>query len=133
MKNSKVLKSILFLSGILLLGIGGVITFIPIEFNASNGVDLGANISVLSDIRAASMVLLIGGLLILLGIFIPKLTFTSSIIAVLLLLGYGFGRALSMGLDGMPADALFKATIVEFVLGFANLFLLFKYKEDEIK
>jgi len=75
-------------------------------------------------------VLLFGGLLIILGVFIPKLTFTSAIIAVLLLLGYGIGRAFSIGLDGMPGHALLIATIFEFVLGFANLFALFKYKED---
>lgn len=130
MKDSKVLKIILFLSGLLLLGTGIALTFIPVEFNASNGVDLGGNISVLSDIRAAATVLLLGGLLIIIGVFIPKLTFTSSVIAVLLLLGYGFGRALSLGLDGMPAHALLIATIFEFVLGFANLFAFFKYKED---
>lgn len=130
MKNSKVLKTILFLSGLLLSFTGAALTFIPVEFNSSNGVDLGGNISVLSDIRAAASVLLLGGGLIFLGVFIPKLTFTSSILAVLLLLGYGFGRALSMGLDGMPAEALLMATISEFVLGFANLFAFFKYQED---
>lgn len=130
MKDSKVLKIILFLSGLLLLGTGIALTFIPVEFNASNGVDLGGNVSVLSDIRAAATVLLFGGILILLGVFIPKLTFTSSVIAMLLLLGYGFGRALSLGLDGMPAQALVIATGFEFVLGFANLFAFFKYRED---
>lgn len=50
MKNSKVLRMVLFISGLIATGIGGEILFLPAAFHATNGIDLGGNSSLLSEV-----------------------------------------------------------------------------------
>ncbi len=128
MKNSKPLKIILFISGLLLIVIGSAILFIPIDFSARNGIELSGNISLLNDTRAAGASLLASGLVILLGAFIQKLTYASVIISIIAYLSYGFGRLLSMVVDGVPAEGLIKATVVEIIIGFMSVFALYKFR-----
>ena len=123
MKNSKVLKIFLIISGLLLTFIGGSTLFMPVEIKASSGIDLAGNISILNDIRASAALILSLAILLLLGAFNKKLTYTSSLISFLLFLSLGLGRALSMLLDGMPVDAMVKATGLEFVLGIVGAIL----------
>ena len=131
MKNSKVLKGYLFLSGLMLTGLGVMILFNPVEFKMSGGVDIGTDVNVVNDVRAGGALLLGSGLTILLGIFISALTFTSNVIAILVFLSYGIGRAISIVSDGMPVDSLFKATIAEFVIAGLGIFMLMKYRNSE--
>ena len=46
----------------------------------------------------------------------------------LFFLAYGFGRLLSLVLDGMPAPGLFYAMIGELVMGFLAVIVLAKMK-----
>lgn len=131
MKHSTVLKTILFLSGLIVTGIGGVILLTPVAYFASNGIDLGGNITLLNEVRAPGGALLASGLLIVTGVFVPKLTFTSAVIATLVYLSYGISRMLSIAIDGMPADALVTATIVEIVIGLVALFAVVTYRNSE--
>ena len=128
MKNSKPLKIILFISGLLLAVIGSAILFAPIGFSARNGIELGKNISLLNDTRAAGAGLLISGLVILLGAFIQQLSFTSIIISIIAHLSYGFGRLISIVIDGVPTEGLIKATVVEMIIGFISVFALYKFR-----
>jgi len=130
MKNSKVLKTILFISGLIAVGVGGGILFMPVAFHATTGIDLGANASLLSEVRAPGGALLTSGILIMLGAFIKKLTFTATLVSALFYLSYGLSRILSMLLDGMPADELVQATILEMIIGLLCLFALVKYRES---
>ncbi len=131
MKKSRALNVILLLSGILLVGIGFATTFMPIEFSARNEIDLGGNIGLLNDTRAAGAGLLGAGIIIMLGAFIRKLAFTSLVVSILIYLSYAFGRIVGIVADGMPVDGLVKATAVEVVLGLVGVFALIKFKEDE--
>lgn len=131
MKNSKVLKVILFLSGILLLIIGSAMLFIPVEFSARNGIEVGDNVSLLNDIRAAGAGLLASGLVIFLGVFIQKLAFTSTVVIIMAYGSYGLGRVISMGIDGMPIEGLVKATVVELIIALVGVFALSKYRNKE--
>ena len=131
MENSKLLKIILFISGLLLLIIGSAILFAPIAFSARNGIDLGGNINLLNDTRAAGASLLVSGLVILLGAFIQKLTYTSVIIAIIAYLSYAIGRLISILMDGMPTEGIIKATVVEIVIGLVSVFAFYKYKNKK--
>lgn len=129
MKNSKVLKTILFISGLILTGTGGAILFMPVAFYAINGIELAGNISLLNEIRAPGSALLVSGLLIMSGAFVAKLTFTSAVVSTLVYLSYGLSRILSMAIDGMPAEGLVQAAFLEIVIGLVCVFALAKYRD----
>ena len=129
MKKSKVLKTVLFVSGTILI-LGGSYTLIsPSGFYEMNGADLTDDVNILNFARATGGLLLACGVLIMLGLFIKKLTFISSLLATLVFLSYGIGRATSIIVDGMPSGELVQGTTIEFVVGFAALFALLKYRE----
>jgi hypothetical protein len=71
-----------------------------------------------------SSVMMFGGIVIMLGIFIPKLIIISHSIAILLFLGYAFGRVLSIILDGKPNKLILQGLVSELVLGALNIFCL---------
>lgn len=127
MKNSIVLKIILFISGLIAIGIGGTILTMPVAFYATNGINLEGNINLLNEIRASGGALLASGILIILGAFITKLTFTSTVISTLLYLSYGLSRILSIVLDGMPSEGLVQAVILELIIGLFCIVAFVKY------
>lgn len=129
MKHSRVLKSILLLSGFIAAGIGGAILFIPETFHALNGIELAGQVNLLSEVRAPGGALLVCGLLIMSGAFFPGLAFTSAVLSALLYLSYGLARVLSMSFDGIPAEGLVQATVLELTIGFLCLFALLKYRQ----
>ena len=131
MKNSNVVKTILFISGLILVGIGAATLFAPVAFLGTSGIDLGGQINLLSEIRAAGGALLASGIVIMLGVFVAKLTFTSTVISILVYLSYGIARILSMAIDGMPAQELMAATALEIIIGLAGVFALLKYRENK--
>ena len=117
MRNSKALKVYLIISGLLLTFIGGATLLMPVQMKMSAGIDVAGNISVLNDIRAASALLFVVAMITILGVFLKKMTYTSSLISFLTFLALGLGRLISIAVDGDPVDGLMKATILEFVLG----------------
>ncbi|OJJ14629.1 hypothetical protein BKI52_42125 [marine bacterium AO1-C] len=130
MKNSKVLKGFLILSGLLLTFIGGATLFMPVAMKASAGINIAGNISVINDTRASSALLMVAALLIISGAFSRKLAFTSSLLSVIIFLSIGIGRIISIISDGMPVDGLVKATGLELVLGVTGA-ILFKVYQDK--
>lgn len=129
MKNSKVLKAYLIVSGLLLTFIGGSTLAIPVQMKGSAGIDIAGNVSVINDVRAASALILAIALITIAGAFIKKLTYTSSLVSFILFLSLGIGRAISLVVDGMPVDGLVKATGLEFVLGILGAILFQKFQE----
>jgi len=130
MQNSKVLMTILLVSGLIAAGVGGAILFVPATFYALSGIELGGNISLLNEVRAPGGALLACGVLIVLGAFVSRLTFTSAVLSTLLFLSYGLARVLSMAVDGMPDIGLVQATGLELVIGLACVFALRRYREN---
>ena len=97
----------------------------PIKTYLKNsGIKLENEVNVLSEARGVSSVMLFSGIIILLGTIVPELTITSFIVAILILLGFAFGRSLSIALDGKPNKLLIQGLITEIVLGAANIFCL---------
>ena len=131
MQNSKVLKVILFICGALILIPGLIALFNPVGFTARNGVDIIGNISMLNDYRGMGGMLLGSGIIILLGVLHHRMAFTSTVVAIVMFLTLALGRFVSIILDGMPADGLFKATVVEAILGFVAIFAMIKFREKE--
>ena len=115
----------LSISGLLLL-YGGTSRIInPIRnYLKNSGIKLENEVNVLSEARGVSSVMLFGGIIILLGTIVPKLTITSFVVATLILLGFAIGRSLSIALDGKPNKLLIQGLISEIVLGAANVFCL---------
>ena len=116
---------ILSVSGLLLLFVGAMRLSNPIKTYLKNsGIKLENDVDLLNEMRGVRAVMLMGGILILLGTFIAQFTFTSFVVAVLILLGFAIGRLLSIGLDGKPNKLIVQGLISELVLGAANIFCL---------
>ncbi len=131
MKISKSVKALLLLSGAIGAGIGAAILLIPVAFHATTGIELGGNISLLNEVRAPGGALLALGVLVMLGAFASRLTFTSLVVASLLYLSYGAARVLSMVVDGMPASELVLVAGLEIVIGLACVFALLKHQKSD--
>ena len=128
MNHTKVLRIILFLAGLVFFAPGIGLTFFPESFTASTGVDFGGQASLLNQIRALGGIIFGCGIVIMLGALYPSMAFTSTVVASVAYLSLGIGRAISIALDGMPADGLVGGTIFEFVVGLAAIYALVKYR-----
>ncbi len=129
MKNSKVVKSYLVVAGIVGILVGGANLIMPIAFNASSGIDLKDNLNLINEMRATGGGLLASSLVIFLGAFIGRLRFSSVFLSVMIYLGYGLGRCLSMLLDGMPSEEMTQIVMFELLVGVVGLYVFMKYKE----
>ncbi|MCH9681641.1 MAG: DUF4345 domain-containing protein [Deltaproteobacteria bacterium] len=116
--------AILVVSGLVAVGVGAALLFDPVGFEASAGVELPTNASILSEMRASGGALLAGGVLVTAGAFVRRLTFSATLVATVLYLAYGSARALGILADGMPADGLVVAMVVEIAIGAACLGML---------
>ena len=115
----------LAISGLLLLTVGTLRLSNPIKnYLKNSGIKLANDVDLINEMRGVSAVMLFGGIIILLGTFIPSLTITSFVVASLILLGFAIGRLLSISLDGKPNKQIVQGLISELVLGAANIFCL---------
>ena len=130
MENSKVLKTILFLLSIPLLVLGGWRLLMPIEFHAFSGIILGSEVGLLSEARGAGGFIFASGIVIMSGVFSARMRFTSTLLAALLFLSFGFARLLGIAIDGMPGEMLIQGIIGEFVMGSIALVAFLKYRNS---
>lgn len=115
----------LSISGLLLLTVGTLRLSNPIKnYSKNSGIELENEINLLNEVRGVSALMLIGGITILLGTIVTKLTFTSHAIAILIFLGFAVGRLISIGQDGKPNKLIIQGLISELVLGALNVFCL---------
>jgi len=115
----------LSLSGLLLLFVGAMRLSNPIKTYLKNsGIKIENEVNLLNEVRGISSVQLFGGIIILLGIIVPKLTIISFAVATLIFLGFAIGRLLSIAIDGKPNKLIIQGLIFELVLGSANIFCL---------
>ena len=66
MDNLRILITLLFVSGLIAMGVGAAILFVPETFHANNGIELGDSIRLLNEVRASGWALLAIGALIML-------------------------------------------------------------------
>ena len=129
MKNSKVLKAILIILGLFLIVFGSFRLINPVSSLDGLGVELDGTVGPLSEARGSGGVLLGFGLLFLIGAFRKRLTYTSTLAAVVLFFGFGMGRLISVVFDGNPGSAMLGGMASEFIFGFLALFALIKYQD----
>jgi len=129
MKNSKVLKAILILLSVPLIVLGLWRLLDPIGFFEFSGLLLSADAGLLSEARGTGGAVVAFGFLILLGAFKKNLSYTSTITAMILFLGFGIARVIGVVVDGNPGGMIFQGIIGEFVMGLLALFALIKYRE----
>jgi len=129
MRTSKVLKAILIVLGLLLIGIGLWRLFDPIGFFQNSGITLDNQAGLLSEARATGGAVVGFGIVVLLGAFNQRLSYTSTITALVVFLGFGIARLIGFSLDGNPGEGVIQGIIIEFVLGLLAVFALFKYRE----
>lgn len=129
MINSKTVKAILLISGIIATVIGGAILAVPTAFYATYGIEPGANVNLLNEMRASGGGLLASGILILSGVFVARMSFTSLVVSTLLYLSYGLSRVLSMVMDGVPIEGLVQSAVLEIIIGLVCVFALVKYSD----
>lgn len=123
----KISLNVLFLSisGLLLLIIGSTILLMPQSFYASDGVLLGNNPSLLSEVRASGGMLTGGALVIFAGIFRPTLRSLAMTLSVLIYGSFGLARLLSLTIDGMPSNNLLVAIVVELTVAAIGITMLY--------
>ena len=131
MKNSKILKLYLIVSGLLLTVIGSLTTFNPINIKASEGIEIAGNASALNDVRSFGTLLLATAIFLIIGAFKNPIRKSAAISAPLLFLSLGIGRVLSILIDGMPSDGIVKATGLEIILGLVGLIIFLVYREKQ--
>ena len=123
-KLAKTQNAVLFVAGGLLTLVGSFILAAPVDFYASNNIDLGANVSLLNELKAPAGLLLAAGLFILGAIFVRSIAQTATSLAALIYLSYAGSRFVSMAFDGVPAAGLVQAAALEGIVGLACLALL---------
>ena len=117
---------VLSLSGLLLLSIGALRISNPIgNYSKNSGIKIENEVNLLNEVRGTSAVMLFGGATILSGTTIPQMTFASHVVAILIFLGFAFGRLVSIRLDGRPNKLIIQGLIFELVFGSLNVVGLF--------
>ncbi|HAP61994.1 MAG TPA: hypothetical protein DCR93_21670, partial [Cytophagales bacterium] len=86
-------------------------------FEASAGISLTQEPSLLSEIRGMGGVILLAGIIAIAGLLLPKMRWTALFITSFYLLGYGLARLVSVFLDGLPSQTLVMAMSFEIVIG----------------
>ena len=71
-KLAKTQKTLLLVAGALLIMISIFILASPTDFYASNNIELGANVSLLNELKAPAGFLLAAGLFMISAIFVPS-------------------------------------------------------------
>ncbi len=128
MKSTLGVKILLFVTGIIGVGIGAAILLAPVAFHATSGITVVGDESLMSEMRAAGGALFACGTVVLLGAFVNRLMFTALVLSTILFLSYGASRLLSMVMDGLPSSSLVAITLFELSIGLVCVFALVKSK-----
>jgi len=123
-KLVKTQKVILLLAGALLILVGSFILASPAEFYAANDIALGANVSLLNELKAPAGMLLAAGTFMIGAVFVRGLADTATRLAALVFLSYAASRFVSMAFDGLPAAGLVQAAALEAAVGLTCLAIL---------
>ncbi len=89
-----------------------------------HGDDVLTDADMLSEMRGAGTFTLFSGLVILAGIAFPELRPTSSVVGIVMFLGYAIGRSVSMGIDGKPGKDTVTGLAMEAVFSVLHIVCL---------
>ncbi|MEL7029423.1 MAG: DUF4345 domain-containing protein [Pseudomonadota bacterium] len=119
-----VTRTVIGLSGLMALAIGGSILFDPHTFFAHNGVALGDDPNLLSEIRAPGGVLIAAGLIMIAGAAVRALLRSALVTGAVVFGVYGVSRLVSLGIDGAPSSSLMTAMAIELLVAAYAVFAL---------
>lgn len=125
--NNRLAKTqlvLLLVSGAPLLLVGTSIIISPTDFYAANNIQLGANASLLNELKAPAGLLVAAGMFMIIAIFVRSKSKVALRLASLIYLSYAATRCLSMVIDGVPASGLIMATALEATIGLTCLLVL---------
>ncbi len=105
----------LAIAGLLVVYIGLEILFKPIAFYASYQIALPENISLLNELRANGSYLVASGIILITGVFVRSMQFTSLILGTVLFSSFALTRMTSVVFDGIPSVSLMYAMGLEFI------------------
>lgn len=114
----------LLASGVIAILIGTFILFAPHAFFATNHVALGTDPNLMSEIRAPSGLLLASGAALIWCAVSAGLVRVGLIISAVVFTMYGVSRLVSIALDGIPANSLIGALVVELLIGMIAVLLI---------
>ena len=117
MKNTMVENGVLVVAGGIAIGIGLMVGFSPVDFYASSEIVLGDNASLLSEVRAPAMVLIVLGLTMLAAVRVQKIRAVALVAGAMVYLSYAGGRLISLAMDGLPHSNLLVAMALEIGIG----------------
>ena len=123
-KLAKTQSALLLVAGAVLILVATFILASPVDFYASNNIELGANVSLLNELKAPAGLLLAAGVFMIGAIFVRSQADTALWLATLIYLSYAVSRLVSMAFDGVPAAGLVQATALEGAIGLACLAVL---------
>ncbi len=122
MKKKPIAESaFLLVAGAMIVGAGGTMLFAPDVLHAKNGVDIGTNPNLLSEIRAPGAFLLFSGLFVLATLKISRWRNYATALTALIYTSFGVGRVWSLLIDGAPVAGLLVVTLLELSVGIIAL------------
>jgi hypothetical protein len=104
------------------------ILFLPGPFYAAYGIELGTNVSLLNELKAPALAILVLGLLQALALIERVLLPLGLGAGLLLYLGFGAARLIAMATDGLPSTGLVAVAAVEILLGFGFAFAFWRQR-----
>ena len=81
-------------------------------------------IEMANEIRAMGAENVLGGIVAFLGIFIPRFRFTAFVVLSVIFVGAALGRSVSLVVDDVPDENIFRAFHHQAILGVLNVFCL---------
>jgi hypothetical protein len=95
-------KTTLTIASLVAVAVGLAFALIPMAFLEFSGVSIEKDVNLFSDIRSNGGGILMSGVLIGLGVFLPSMTMPSLILSTCLYFAFGGTRFLAMAVDGVP-------------------------------
>ena len=124
---------VLSLSGLLLTTLGLLRLTNPINtYSKNSGISLSNDVNLLNEIRGVSAITLCSGIIILSGTFLNQIRIYSLVLAIVIFVGIGIGRIVSLITDGKPNKKIIQALIVELIFGILNIFVLLNIAEQPV-
>jgi len=128
MKTSIMIKVSLALAGLVAVGVGFGVLFMPHVFHASAGLHLGSDVNLLNEMRSPGGMVLLSGLIILTGAFRSNMAVIALALSATLYLSFGLSRIVSVVADGLPNAAMLQILGLELFIGGLSAILLYVAK-----
>ncbi len=116
-------RAFLAIAGALAIGLGLAILLMPIAFYAGYGIEVAGQVSLLNELRSHGLWLAATGGFVAAGVFLPRLTGQSLVVAAGAYLSYAASRLIGAVFDGQPSTGLILAAATEAAIGLIAVLL----------